>query len=386
MRRLVSLVRRLRLSLGLGLVLVALAAAPLSAARAKSSDKGQVNKLKQSIEQQNARAKQQKESLSKLSQRERALFGKLAGAEDRVNSLTADIMRQEREMAAVEKKQKEIAAEHDRIEDERTAVLRDLGRILAALWPLHLENATNKLKGLSSWEEADRRFTWLSALYGAGGDKLAALAARTSELAANMAEQDRLRADVQKRLDTINSRKDDLLEQKLALSKDIQKVRAEKVSQEEELNQIVSTVEGLKYRLKVLTSRDLGDFKGSLPWPADGRLAVRFNPGGNPPVRGLGISASDNTQVRAVSWGKVVHDDVLRGFGKVIILYHGGNYYSLYAYLSESDVRMGQEVEKDEVLGRVGYYPEIKGPGLYFELRWHEKAVNPLEWLSARKK
>ncbi len=353
---------------------------------AKAGPKTQVDQLKENIDLQSRRAQEQKVSLSRLTQQERALHGKLAASEDRIGTLTADIGRQEKELAAVEKRQKEIAAEHQRILDRRSAVLQDISRLMATLWPLHLQNATNRLRGLSSWEEADRRFTWLAALYASGEEKLSGLAARTSELAANMAEQDRLRADVEKKLAAINSRKDEVLKQKLELAREVQKVRAAKISQEEELSQVLATVASLQYRLKVLTSKDVGDLKGVLPWPAEGPVVVGFAPGANPPVRGIGLSLGENAPVRAVALGKVVHDDVLRGFGKVIILFHGGNFYSLYAYLSDSRVRMGQEVNQDQVLGSAGYYPAAKGAGLYFELRRHEKAVNPLEWLTARKK
>ncbi len=386
---------------------LALAAAPASAQKAKKTPaqqktqtqqkapapvatkapkRSQVDELKENIDLHARRAQEQKSYLSKLTQQERALHGKLAASEDRIGTLTADINRQEKELGVVERRQKEIGAEHQRILDRRAAVYADLYRLMATLWPLHLQNATNKLRGLSSWEEADRRFTWLAALYAAGEEKLGGLAARTSELAANMAEQDRLRADAEKKLAGINSRKDDVLKQKLELAREVQKVRAAKVSQEEELSQVMATVASLQYRLKVLTSKDLGDLKGSLPWPADGNVVVRYAPNANPPVRGIGLSLRDAAPVKAVSWGKVVHDDVLRGFGKVVILFHGGNFYSLYAYLADSNVRMGQEVEKDEVLGKAGYYPAAKGAGLYFELRRHEKAVNPLEWLTAGKK
>lgn len=359
-------------------------AQPRQAAQPKS--KNQVEELKETIDLQSRRAQEQKSSLSKLTQQERALHGRLAASEDRINGLTGEIARQEKELAVVEKRQKEIGAEHRRILDRRAAVLDDISRLMASLWPLHLQNATNRLRGLSSWEEADRRFTWLAALYGSGEEKLKGLAARTSELAANMAEQDRLRADVEKKLEAINSRKDEVLKQKLELAREVQKVRTAKLSQEEELAQVMATVASLQYRLKVLTSRDMGDLKGVLPWPADGRVIVNFAPGANPPVRGVGLSVGDGAPVRAVSWGKVVHDDVLRGFGKVVILFHGGNFYSLYAYLADSRVRVGQDVNQDDILGSAGYYPAAKGAGLYFELRRHEKAVNPLEWLSARKK
>ena len=80
--------------------------------------------------------------------------------------------------------------------------------------------------------------------------------------------------------------------------------------------------------------------------------------------------------------GKVVHNDVLRGFGTVLILQHGDDYYSLYAFLGNSPLQVGQDVAGRQQLGTVGYYPAIRGPGLYFELRFKQKAINPEQWLS----
>jgi septal ring factor EnvC (AmiA/AmiB activator) len=38
-------------------------------------------------------------------------------------------------------------------------------------------------------------------------------------------------------------------------------------------------------------------------------------------------------------------------------------------------------VEKDEPIGHAGYYPEAHGNGLYFELRFRQKPINPQLWL-----
>ena len=366
-------------------LILAILALALVAAAPALAQKNDAESLKRSIEQESKKVESQRSQIGVLTKQERELHGQLAASEKRVNALATEVAAAERELAAVEKRQQDILAEHGRIEKRRAELQKELAGIMETLWPLHLENTTNRLKGLDSWEDADRRFTWLAALYAAGSERMDELAERTSALATNLAEQDRVKAEAEKKLALVNTRKDQLLNEKLALSREIQKIRAEKLSQEEELKRILATVESLKYRLSLLTSRKIADHKGRLPWPADGAVAIRFNLNANPPVRGVGIRLAEGAPVKAVSWGTVVHDDVLRGFGKVIILFHGDNFYSLYAYLSHSNVRMGQDVEKDEVLGVAGPYPDLKGHGLYFELRRQEKAVNPFEWLSARK-
>ncbi len=122
--------------------------------------------------------------------------------------------------------------------------------------------------------------------------------------------------------------------------------------------------------------------KGKTPWPARGKVVVHYAPDASPPVHGIGLALNDGTPVKAVAWGKVVHSDVLRGLGYVVVLMHPKQYYTVYAHLTGSKYKVGQEVKQGEVLGRAGLYPPAGGAGIYFELRSHEKAVNPEAWLS----
>jgi len=107
----------------------------------------------------------------------------------------------------------------------------------------------------------------------------------------------------------------------------------------------------------------------------------RYAPDAKPPVRGLGLSVGQGDPVRAVAYGRVVHNDTMRGFGRVVILMHGQAYYTLYAFLADSPLRLGQEVGGGQQVGTAGFYPDANGPGVYFELRFHQKAINPDAWL-----
>jgi len=162
-------------------------------------------------------------------------------------------------------------------------------------------------------------------------------------------------------------------------------VRAQKLSAEEQLKDILQSIIELNYQLKLLTTKKFTDFKGQMPWPGQGKVVEDFRPEADPPHRGVSLAMAEDAAVHAVSWGKVVHSDVLRGYGPVVIIYHGEDYYSLYAFLKNVTVRVGQEVEKDERIGSAGFYPKVDGPGLYFELRFHQNPVNPNSWLVAKK-
>jgi septal ring factor EnvC (AmiA/AmiB activator) len=76
--------------------------------------------------------------------------------------------------------------------------------------------------------------------------------------------------------------------------------------------------------------------------------------------------------VEFVSW--------IDGYGKCVILNHGGGYYTLYAHASEITVPVGKEVAAGETIGRVGDTGSTTGTVLHFEIRRGKEALNPLEW------
>jgi septal ring factor EnvC (AmiA/AmiB activator) len=131
----------------------------------------------------------------------------------------------------------------------------------------------------------------------------------------------------------------------------------------------------------------IGPFRGVLEWPVVGTLAGRFGQsdqarGGN--VRnGIEIAAPEGTPVRAVHPGTVGYADVFTGFGTLVILDHGANHYSLYGYLSSTNVERGQRIEAGQELGRVGFAP-AGSAALYFEVRVDGRSVDPVQWLKRR--
>jgi septal ring factor EnvC (AmiA/AmiB activator) len=133
----------------------------------------------------------------------------------------------------------------------------------------------------------------------------------------------------------------------------------------------------------------LGDFgknRGRLPWPASGRLARGYGQQTNPRFgtttfnSGIDIAATFGAAISAVARGRVEYVNWLEGYGKCVILNHGGGYYTLYAHASEISVQVGKEVAAGETIGRVGDTGSTTGTVLHFEIRRGKEALNPLEW------
>jgi septal ring factor EnvC (AmiA/AmiB activator) len=133
-------------------------------------------------------------------------------------------------------------------------------------------------------------------------------------------------------------------------------------------------------------------FRGDLGWPVEGRVENRFGKHFHPRFRtvtvqnGIEIVAPMDDPVGAVYDGQVVYSSWFQGYGKLLIIGHPHNVYSLYGYLSDILVREGDLVNRGDEVGRVGDTGSLGGPSLYFEIREDGQPVDPELWLEKQPK
>ena len=133
-----------------------------------------------------------------------------------------------------------------------------------------------------------------------------------------------------------------------------------------------------------------GKLRGRLPWPTEGRIIAGFGAQVHPRFgtrtfrNGVDIEAAEGREVAAVYAGHVVYTGWFKGYGNLIILDHGGEYYTLYAHIAEIEVKEGDDVRQGQRIGTVGDTGSLAGPRLYFEVRYQGKPQDPAEWLRQR--
>ena len=127
--------------------------------------------------------------------------------------------------------------------------------------------------------------------------------------------------------------------------------------------------------------------KGKLPWPVDGKVALRYgsqrDPQFNTPIfrSGTFIQSTTDSLAKAVHAGKVVFAEWFKGYGQLVIINHGEGYHTLYGSLSEIFTKVGDIIKDRQAVGRIGNSGIIDSPGLYFEVRYKGKPLDPLQWL-----
>jgi len=140
---------------------------------------------------------------------------------------------------------------------------------------------------------------------------------------------------------------------------------------------------------KAVREQSLGDGH-RLPWPLQGQVLARFGSQRHPQFgttifrRGIDIAARTGDEVRAVDGGQVAKADWFKGYGRLVIIDHGGGMYTLYGHLSQVDVNNGDRVARGQVIGLAGDTGSLKGSKLYFEVRRNGEAEDPLLWLAKR--
>ena len=136
-----------------------------------------------------------------------------------------------------------------------------------------------------------------------------------------------------------------------------------------------------------LSDKGFGAQRGRLSLPAKGEIVSHFGKHKHPEFNsftfnnGISIAAPLNSDIKTVYDGEVIFADRFKGYGNMVIVDHGGGYFTLYAHASSILKKVGTTVSKNEVVAHVGDSDSSAGSQLYFEIRYQGKPVDPGPWL-----
>lgn len=99
---------------------------------------------------------------------------------------------------------------------------------------------------------------------------------------------------------------------------------------------------------------------------------------------GIDIAANYGEKVIAAAGGTVIYSGTLGGYGKTIMLDHGGGIVTLYGHNSSLVVSEGQEVKRGDTIAKIGSTGVSTGPHCHFEVRKNGAYVDPMPWLKGK--
>lgn len=126
------------------------------------------------------------------------------------------------------------------------------------------------------------------------------------------------------------------------------------------------------------------DRKGKLAWPIlEGRILANFGTrkeGSELRWDGVLLAADEGEEVRAVSDGRIVYADWLRGFGLLLVIDHGYGFMTLYGHNQALLREPGEWVASGEEIALSGNSGGRDKPVLYFAIRHNGHPQDPLTW------
>jgi lipoprotein NlpD len=117
-------------------------------------------------------------------------------------------------------------------------------------------------------------------------------------------------------------------------------------------------------------------------WPVKGKVRSKFGIQPNGMYHnGIKIEAREGASVMAAANGTVIYSAPVKDYGETIIIKHEDGYATVYTHLGDRLVKVNEHVKKGARIASLGK-SENKGEAhLSFEVRYKNKARNPLFFL-----
>ena len=137
---------------------------------------------------------------------------------------------------------------------------------------------------------------------------------------------------------------------------------------------------GSMLRSERLVSAD-GRLLPMFDWPVRGRISSNFGMRWGRMHYGMDIAVNTGTPVRAAARGRVTFAGMNGGYGNLVIIDHGDGVETRYAHNSRIVVKVGDYVNRGQLVAYSGNTGNSTGPHLHFEIRYKGNAVDPRNYL-----
>ena len=279
-------------------------------------------------------------------------------------------------MRDLEKQQKELAAQEQKINNELAYLKKLQANIQASLRQQGVTNTAeqteSRRQNAQMAKEAQKKIN-----HRENEQRLNNL---LKDLEKRKAEQRKAEAEARKKA----------AEARLAAAEKARKEQAAAQQKAEAERAAMSTLtdEDMKLQapnpqgLTVSNANSFSRMQGRLKKPVNGTLAGLFGQdrGDGEVWKGVFYNTVP-APVSSIASGTVTFAGELEGYGKVVVLDHGDGYVSIYSGLNEIDIAQNYAVNAGSKIGTSGTLPSGE-TGLYLEVRYNGQVMNPLSWIN----
>jgi septal ring factor EnvC (AmiA/AmiB activator) len=339
-----------------------------------------------------------RERVGEQEQKERQIFARLEEIDRKVDALTRQVAKAKRAADSARLALRESEAGEAKAQAMLDRTREAMSKRVVGLYKTGEVGPLRVLFSSNSLPELISRATFLRKLLDHDSELVERFKRQHRVLAA-------LRAEAQKRARLRDETARQLEDRNIALSLErgtktelLAVVRSDRSMERAMLVELERAARALEEKLVALgeSSRlgaselDDGNFeslKGSLPTPVRAETSSRFGLvvdaefGTETFNKGVEFKVSLGDSIRAVAFGEVRYSGWFLGYGKIVILDHGNQYFTVSGHLADIFVEVGQTVDQGDTLATAGESGSLTGPSFYFEVRRGGEPLDPMAWL-----
>jgi septal ring factor EnvC (AmiA/AmiB activator) len=327
----------------------------------------------------------------------------------------SDLGRLDRDLKGVESSLDRTGREIVRVTDEANRKKQEIERRLASLYKAGELGALRMFFSAESFPQMAENIRYMHAILDNDKKIFAEYDQKIVELRKLKVDLERDAAKKSRLKEGIAVKKLEIEQEKSKKAAYLMKVRQDRTSYEKSLKELqanAARLQTMMERLDALSRRKLSSRhekpgsklkplaelppvpdrgfssqKGRMSLPVRGEIIEAFGKHKHPDFdsytfsKGVSISAGAGSDIKSIYDGSVIFADYFKGYGNMIIIDHGGGYFSLYAHASKILKKVGADVARNETVATVGDTDSSRGPLLYFEIRHQGKPVDPAGWV-----
>ena len=122
-------------------------------------------------------------------------------------------------------------------------------------------------------------------------------------------------------------------------------------------------------------------YRPGFMWPIRGKVSSKFGTYKGMRNNGIKIGGKEGASILASAGGIVIHSAPIKYYGETIIIKHNSTYSTVYSHLKKRIAHTGSTVRRGEKIGFLGKEKKTGKPCLHFEIRYKNRAKNPLYYL-----
>lgn len=334
-----------------------------------------------------------KDDLKEGKKKENDLVAQIDNINSQIYALEAQIGELDNQITQKEQEISDAQAELERTQEHMDLQNDALNTRLRNMYKNGETSMLEILLGSSDIADFLTNMDMIQKIYDNDMNVLLEIKAQYAEIEAKKANLEALKADLKNQQDERQSQQNQLQSQKT----EVESLKASIVNDNEALQAQIDAMNAdaealtrmLQQSNSVSNSSTSTYSGGIMAWPVPGSTRVT-SPYGyriHPILHtkkfhsGVDIAASTGTPIVAANEGTVIFSGNRGGYGKCVIIDHGGGIITLYGHCNELSVSSGQSVSRGSTIATVGSTGRSTGPHCHFEVRINGSTTDPMAYL-----